>query len=314
MNKLFRYFPLWGPYSKKYAGISKITNHSGQSGSRFDFLTAPAIMGLDIKVPNVTLPSAYHPWLSSKNYSFYSFRHDLEWKDVIYADVSYTKLSDESTLVRTEIVNNGDIVKNFVVNYFASIEFPFDSYTEAVFPQKCDMLKASQYSSYNYAITRPWDEQNADGRKKGVFLDNRFLYGEGLGDRAEKWHMPHKVLRPFGGEKGDSATFSFKLKHKYKNAVLTIRYRTSDIEYIQGKMTGVSYINSKNTAEFLLSGKKIALSACDDLNLFTLDLGEINTDEFKFNLVSCGTGAAEFDFFAICEKEDAEKIQIRIPL
>ena len=120
MNKLFRYFPVWGPYSKKYAGISRITDHEKQKGSRFDFSVAPAVMGFDIKVPNVTLPSAYHPWLCADDYGFYSFRHDLEWKDVIYADVSYTRLSKESTLVRTEIVNNSDLIKNFVINYFAT--------------------------------------------------------------------------------------------------------------------------------------------------------------------------------------------------
>lgn len=271
MNKLFQYFPVWGPYSKKYAGISRITSHEKQKGSRFDFSVAPAVMGFDIKVPNVTLPSAYHPWISSDDYSFYSFRHDLEWKDVIYADVSYTRLSDESTLVRTEIVNNSDLIKNFVVNYFASIEFPFDSFTEASFPEKCDMLKATEYTSYNYAIARPWDQQNADGRKKGVFLDNRFLYGEGLGDRAEKWHMPHRVLKPFGAEKGDRMTFSLSLKHSYENAVLSIRYRTSDIRYVQGKMCGVDYIKSENTATFLLNGKEISLFPTDDLKLAYID-------------------------------------------
>lgn len=311
MNKLFRYFPVWGPYSKKYAGISKITSHNKQNGSRFDFVTVPAIMGLDIKVPNVTLPSAYHPWLCSKDYSFYSFRHDLEWKDVIYADVSYTKLSDESTMVRTEIVNNGDTVKNFVVNYFASEEFPCDFYTEGFFPKKCDFLKATDYTCYNYAITRPWDEQNADGRKKGVFLDNRFLYGEGLGDRAEKWHMPYKILRPFGAEEKDSAFFTMDLKNSYEDAVLTLRYRTSDIKYVKGKMTGVYYINSENTATFLLNGKEISLPPTDDLDFFYVPLGKTEKGKLSLDFISKGTGAAEFDFFAISEKEDISEISVK---
>ena len=311
MNKLFQYFPVWGPYSKKYAGISRITSHEKQKGSRFDFSVAPAVMGFDIKVPNVTLPSAYHPWLSSADYSFYSFRHDLEWKDVIYADVSYTRLSDESTLVRTEIVNNSDLIKNFVVNYFASIEFPFDSFTEASFPEKCDMLKATEYTSYNYAIARPWDQQNADGRKKGVFLDNRFLYGEGLGDRAEKWHMPHRVLKPFGAEKGDRMTFSLSLKHSYENAVLSIRYRTSDIRYVQGKMCGVDYIKSENTATFLLNGKEISLFPTDDLKLAYIDLGGLEAGTLDLTFEGLGKGAAEFDFFAVTEKEDTDKITVK---
>lgn len=311
MTDMFRYFPVWGPYSKKYAGISKITNHKEQTGSRFDFVTVPAIMGFDIKVPNVTLPSAYHPWKCSNDYSFYSFRHDLEWKDVIYADVSYTKLDEHSTLVRTEIVNNSDIIKNFVVNYFASIEFPFDSYTKASFPEKCDVLKATDYVSYNYAIRRPWDEQNADGRKKGEFLDNRFTFGKGLGDRAEKWHMPHRVLKPFGAEEGDKADFSLTLEHEYENAVLAVRYRTSDIRYIQGKMTGVDYITSQNTATFDILGKELSLEPCDELRIAYVKLGRVSKGEFSFSLTGKGTGAAEFDFFAVCEECDKEGITVK---
>ena len=126
MNDKFGCFFGWGPFSKKYAGLSNIAEHEKYSGIRFDLNVTPAISAFDIKVPNVTLPSAYHPWLCNEDYSFYSYRHDLQWKDKVIADVSYTKLTDNSLLVRTEIVNNTDIIKNCVVNYFSSIEYPQD--------------------------------------------------------------------------------------------------------------------------------------------------------------------------------------------
>ena len=308
MNKLASCFPVWGPYSKKYAGISKITNAEKYPVARFDFLTVPAVMGFDIRVPNVTLPSAYHPWLSSPDYSFYSFRHDLEWKDVVYADVSYTRLSENSTLVRTEITNNTDLTKNFVVNYFGSLELPIQKPYEAVLPSKCDFIKATEYTSYNYAIRRPWDEQNADGMKKGVFPDSRFTFGKGLGDRCEKWHMPHKVLKPFGGEKGDCALYNVTLESSYEDAAVVVRYRSSDIHYEQGKQVGVKYIKSENTAEFTVNGKKLALPPSDDMAFAVLNLGEVSKGEFTLCVEGLGTGAAEFDFFALCEKQDAHII------
>lgn len=310
MNNMFDFFPIWGPYSKKYAGISKVTSHPDVSGSRFDFSVAPAISAFDIRVPNVTLPSNYHPWLSSSDYGFYSFRHDLEWKDAVYADVSYTRLDSDSTLVRTEFVNNTDIIKNCVVNYFASIEFPTDSFVKANFPKKCDVIKATDYDEYIYSITRPWDEQNADGRKKGEFLDNRFTFGKGLGDRAEKWHMPHRILKPFGGEKGDFVSFKTILNNSYDDACLVIRYRTSDIEYVQGKMVGVTYVNSSSPASFDVCGQALTLPACDDPQIKTLHLGKLNSGEFSFELTSLGTGAAEFDFFAICEANETAEITV----
>ncbi len=313
MTDKFGLFNGWGPFGKKYAGISRLENHQKLDGVRFDLSVAPAIHAFDIRVPNVTLPSAYHPWLSNEDYSFYSYRHELEWKDRVYADVSYTRLSDESVLVRTEIVNNTELIKDCVVNYFSSLEFPVDSFAELSLPEKCDYTDALSYDTYNYAITRPWDQQSQDGYKKGEFIDKAFVSQKGLGDRAGKWHMPYKVLKPFGGEKGDEVSYTVKLRNSYDNAVLALRYRTSDIFYEQGKQVGVHYINSKNTATFLLNEKTtVDLSPADELRIIYIHLGKLNKDdELKLEFVSLGTGAAEFDFLAVCEGADREKVKVK---
>lgn len=311
MTDKFGAFWSWGPFSKKYAGISRVEEHKKISGVRFDLSVAPAIHAFDIKVPNVTLPSAYHPWLSNEDYSFYCYRYDLKWKDKVYADVSYVKLDRESILIRTEIVNNSELIKDCVVNYFSSIEYPVDSYAQLSLPEKCEYLDALSYDTYNYAITRPWDEQNADGFKKGEFLDKAFVGGKGLGDRAGKWHMPYKVLKPFGGEKGDEVSYTLKVKNDYKNAVLALRYRTSDIYYEQGKQVGVHYINSKNTAEFLLNGKTtVVLTSSDDLRITYIHIGKVDKGELKLKFISLGTGAAEFDFLCLTENWDKDKISV----
>ena len=304
MADMFDYFPKWGPYSKKYAGVSRVVNHREIDGARFDVSVAPAVSGFDIRVPNVTLPSAYHPWESNSDYGYYSFRYELEWKDKVYADVSYVRLDEDSILVRTELVNNSDLIKNFVINYFCSLETPVSSFVKPLLPEKSDFFKATDYSSYTYTVARPWDEQNADGRRKGVFLDNRFVSGTGLGDRAEKWHMPHKVFEPFGGEKGDSASFDLDIRHDYENAVLAVRYRTSAIKYEQGKMVGVTYIPSEKDAAFLVNGKRLTLTHCDEPQIAFLPLGKLEKGCLHLDFASLGEGAAEFDFFAVCENED----------
>lgn len=313
MKDKFGVFWGWGPFSKKYAGISSIAKHKSRQGIRFDLSVAPAVHAFDIKVPNVTLPSAYHPWLCNEDYSFYCYRYELEWKDRVYADVSYTRLTDNSILVRTEIVNNTDIIKDCVVNYFSSIEYPDDAYVVYSLPEKSDFLDACDYDEYNYSITRPWDEQNADGRIKGEFTDKRFTSERGLGDRAEKWHMPHKVLKPFGGEKGDEVKYTFKVENDYENAVLAIRYRTSDIHYEQGKQVGVHYINSENTAVFTInSEKQFSLSPTDELKIAYVELGAITKGDMPIHFVSEGTGAAEFDFLVLCEKQDIDDIRVEL--
>ncbi len=302
-------FPAWGPYGKKYMGISRIADHAFAKGVRFDVTVAPAIFGGDIKVPNATLPSGCHPWRCSSDYSVFTYRHDLEWKDKVYAEVSYVRLDDESTLIRTEIINNSELTQNCVINFFESIEYPNPSYCKLSLPEKCTYNKATEYVSYTYAVTRPWDEQNADGFKKGEFADSRFFDGFGLGDRAGKWHMPHRYLPPFGCEKGDTVSFTINNSQNFENAVLAVRYRTSGIEYIQGKMVGVNVINGNTTASFIMNGNtQLDFEPADDPVIKFFDIGKVDKGDFKITLDALGTGGAEFDFFCICEKADCAKV------
>lgn len=302
-------FPAWGPYGKKYMGISRIADHSFANGVRFDVTVAPAIFGGDIKVPNTTLPSGCHPWRCSDDYSLFTYRYDLEWKDKVYAEVSYVKLDDESTLIRTEIVNNSELIQNCVVNFFESIEYPSPSYCKLSLPEKCAFKNALEYDSYNYAVTRPWDEQNADGFKKGEFADHRFTDGFGLGDRAGKWHMPHRYLPPFGCEKGDNASFTINSDYDFGNAVLAVRYRTSGIRYEQGKMVGVNVTTGDTVSSFIMNSKtRLDFEPTDELKIKYFELGKITKGSSPLSLEAIGTGGIEFDFFCICEKEDSDKI------
>ena len=303
-------FPAWGPYGKKYMGLSRIADHDFANGVRFDFTVAPAIFGGDIRVPNATLPSGCHPWKCSSDYSLVTYRHDLEWKDKVYAEVSYARIDGESTLVRTRIVNNSEIIQNCVINFFQSIEYPSPSYCALSLPEKCVYKNAVEYDSYSYAVTRPWDEENADGFKKGEFADNRFVGGFGLGDRAGKWHMPHRYLPPFGCEKGDTVTLTIKNDYDFENAVLAVRYRTSGIEYIQGKMVGVNVVNGTDTASFMMNGKlQLDFEPTDNPVIRYFELGKLEKGDFEIRLDALGTGGAEFDFFCICEKDDASEIK-----
>lgn len=302
-------FPAWGPYGKKYMGISRIAEHEFAKGVRFDMTVAPAIFGGDIKVPNTTLPSGCHPWRCSPDYSIFTYRHDLEWKDRVYAEVSYVRLTDESTLIRTKIVNNSELIQNCVINFFESIEYPAPAYCKLSLPEKCAFKNALEYNSYSYAVTRPWDEQNADGFKKGEFADHRFTGGFGLGDRAGKWHMPHRYLPPFGCEKGDSVSLTISSGHDFENAVLAVRYRTSGIHYEQGKMVGVNVTTGDTVASFMMNGSvQLDFEPTDEPAIRYFDLGKVSKGDFEIDLEALGTGGAEFDFFCICEKADADKI------
>lgn len=281
-EKMYDRLGKWGPYSKKYSGISRIVDHNTEGGVRFDCVVSPAIENADSRVPNVTVPVGVHPWEAKADYSFYSYRYDLEWKDKVYADVSFTKLTSESVLVRTEFVNNTDIMQICLLNLFSAIEYPNVYATTPVLPEKCIFIKALDYKSYDYNTTRPWDKQVIDAMKKGEFFDDSFTEHKGLGDRDNNRYILPKYPK-LGEEAGDRITYEINGVDAFSNPVLHIRYRTTD----------------NKDSVWKLNGEQITFTKADDFNIFTT---KINTGNIE--LVSCGTGEIEFDFLVVTEENE----------
>ena len=86
------YLPDWGPYSKKYMGVSRACEDGQIPGARFDLVVFPTLANSGVPVPNVTVPSNYHPWQAAADLRYYSYRYDLEWKDQCYAEVSFSQM------------------------------------------------------------------------------------------------------------------------------------------------------------------------------------------------------------------------------
>lgn len=291
MKKMQKIMPLWGPYSKKYSGISRITDHE-EKGVRFDLVVSPAVSNTNTCPPNVTIPVGVHPWTAKADYSHYAYRCDLEWKDKIYADVSFTKLTDESVLVRTQIFNNSDLPQNCLVNFFSALEFPSKYKTTVSLPEKCVFKKALDYVTYDYHTRRPWDEQVMDAMHKGEFFDDAFTQHRGLGDRDNNRYILQKFPK-FGEEAGDSVSYVFDGVSDFENPVLTVRYQTT----------------SEKDSAFTLNGEPVVFPATQNglqTVQFPMPRPKGNTVTLKFE--SCGTGGVELDFLAVTEKKDAAKI------
>ena len=279
MADSYKKMPLWGAYSKKYMGLSRIIENLHDMGARFDFTIHPTLWNSSTPVPNVTVPSAYHLWQCNEDFSYYSYRYELLWKDMVYADVSFSKIDDESYLARICINNNTDLKQNAVINLFSSLEFPSAKDIELILPEKSKVINAVDYESFNYVNKRPWDEQNPDGLFKGTFRDRDFWGRSGLGDRFENNHVHYRFFKPFGEEKGDSVSYRISAEG-FENPVFAIRYRTT----------------SGTAAEFECSGKKYYFEPSDELRVDYFEFTE--NPEF----ISLGRGGIELDFLAVVEK------------
>lgn len=287
MTKEIVKMPVWGPYSKKYMGISKIINELADVGARFDFSVHPTLWNSSTPVPNVTVPSNYHLWNCKSDYTYYSYRYELMWKDQVYADVSYSKICDDTYLMRCELFNNTPLDQNCILNIFGALEFPYPTYCDIVAPDKCVIKKANHYTEYSYAVPRPWDEENPDGMFKGMFSDKEFFMGKGLGDRCENYHVHFLNLKPFGCEKGDKVSYVLAVEENaFDNPVIAVRYKTV----------------TDGDAKFTMNGDEVCFKHSEKLTFTYLPFAK------QFTLESLGTAGIELDFIAVINEADKEKL------
>ncbi|MGN0521968.1 MAG: MGH1-like glycoside hydrolase domain-containing protein [Eubacterium sp.] len=281
--------PLWGPYSKKYMGISRIIEELADAGARFDFSIHPTLWNSATPVANVTVPSNYHLWNCKSDYTYYSYRYELMWKDQVYADVSFSKINSESYLMRCEFVNNTSLTQNCILNVFGALEFPYPTYCTVNSPERCLIKKANDYTEYSYAVPRPWDEENPDGMFKGMFADKNFYLGKGLGDRCSNDHVHFLNLKPFGCEQGDKVSYELNASD-FINPVIAVRYRTV----------------TDGDAEFNMNGEKAVFPHSENLTFAYLPYAD------KFTLESLGSAGIEFDFLAVIEENEKDLLTTKI--
>lgn len=282
--------PVWGPYSKKYMGISRVMESLADVGGRYDFSVHPTLWNSSTPVPNVTVPSSYHLWNCKSDYSYFSYRYELMWKDMVYADVSFSKINDEAYLMRCEFVNNTELSQNCILNIFAALEFPYPTYCKVSTPEKCVLKTANDYADYSYAVPRPWDNENPDGMFKGMFADKDFYLGKGLGDRCENYHVHFLNLKPFGCEKGDRVSYSIKADN-FKSPVIALRYRTVT--------DGDGRFDMKSDEE---EYRNIIFPHSDDLTFIYLPYMD------DFTLESLGGAGVELDFLAVIESGEEDRL------
>lgn len=280
--------PDWGPYSKKYMGISKVIREGRMEALRFDLVVHPTLENCSIPVPNLTFPANFHPWEAASDLSYYAYRYELEKRDEVYADIAFVRLSEDAVLVRTEFVNHSPVGQNVVLNYFASLEAPFPTVCKANQPEKCVLKNCSDYETLTFAKPRPWEHLNPDGLRKGVFFDPRFYDNRGVGDRAL---APEYVSHPpFGTEPGDTITLTLEVPETYKNAVLHVRgHAMAQTAQLKAELF---HRGAPLLTENVTFGKELSLSA--------IPVGRVEAGTLTLTLTGTGSGA-ELDFAALTE-------------
>jgi hypothetical protein len=286
--------PAWGPYSKKYNGISHIPDIT--SGIRFDLSVFPGYFRHRVTVPHTQWESGYHPWEAAPRLDYFSYRYELEWKDQVYCDMAFFPWQEDeqqARVVRCEFVNNTSRPQHTVLHYMAYLDFPpLKAYSEeALIP--CDVhlppgavwIDALDYHDLQFATPRPSDTLVYDGWTRGEVQKHGFVNGSGIGTG-------------FGADAGDRVSYSLSLPAPLSGGLLLVRYRATE-----GQVT----FNANG-----LPFDQVAFPQTKDFALLPIELGAVPSGHLVFELVSQGGAALEMDGFVLLEAAQLAEVDFSL--
>lgn len=279
----------WGPYTKRYMGISHIPDVS--AGLRFDLSVFPGLYRRSVNVPTVLWESGYHPWAAAPDLSYFSHRHEVVWKDQVYCDVAFCRLDETAALIHCTCANRTEEPYNLVLHYMASLHFPpiqTNSF-EVLQPSYIDLppgalwVNSLDYETLHYARFDPRANLVYDGHRRGEVRAHGFVDGTALGEG-------------FGANEGDFVTYHLTAPDDIIDARLLLRYR----------------MPARTASRFALSGlveTEITLEGRGELELHEVEIGIIDQGENELTLTAHGNAAIKLDGFVLVTGENAEQVR-----
>ncbi len=166
----------WGPFSKHLAGVSHIEND--EKGELLEFCVFPAQYRGALQLPMEVYQCNHYPWYAREDLKFFTYRFELEWKDQVYADVSYWVKDDKTVWMRAECVNNTEMCQNLSLHTLVNRYRPDMVYAKgtavAVDPLAYDKLELCTENRLS-GLT-------PDGKLVGEVLGAKFVNAHALGD------------------------------------------------------------------------------------------------------------------------------------
>lgn len=257
----------WGPYSKRYAGISHIEDV--KSGMRFDFSVMPGFYRGTMLVPNVLFESSYFPWKINPEMTRITYRYQLEWKDRVYVDVTYKVIDNSQVLVEAKCVNNTGAFQNLNLNHVAYIDYS-ETYPEIrpTHSENLTWVNAIDYSSAEPATKDARYNLVYDGWKRFEERSSNSIDGSLL-------------AKNFGRNKGDKVVYRIDIPKGKENGSVCFRYRvrpSGRANFVAGGLLDTMLV-FRGTGEFNML--KIPYSAKNGRN--SLELTSEGGDSFELD-------------------------------
>lgn len=282
----------WGPYSKRYAGISHIPDM--QAGLRFDVSVMPGYYRNRQFIPHVLFESSYYPWDINPAMDRITYRYEMEWKDRVFTDVTYHVLDENRTLVEMRCVNQTATNQNLVLNLMAYIDYereqPRNEIAKDQIWQKMT-IEGQQpwYKATDYIVNeseRKYPQYNLvyDGWKRNEEATPESLSGFVLG-------------KGFGKEKGDRVVYQVNILPGREKGVIGFRHHTPSNKTATFQLKGLV------DGELILKGQGKYVFAeipyvCKSPGIYRLEL------------TSEGSSETALDGFLLRSEEEMKELKI----
>jgi hypothetical protein len=265
------------------------------AGLRFDLSAFPALYRRSVvSIPNVTWESGYHPWEAAPDLSYFCHRHEILWKDQLYCDIAFCRLSEETVLIRYSCINATSERQSLTLHYMASLHFPprRTNDNEPIRPSRVELPAGAiwtdglAYEEVHYARFDPRAALTWDGQIRGESRQHGFVDGQGLG-------------QGFGETAGDSVTYRMAVPQAMTDARLLLRYRLAKGAALRLQLSGI--VNSD-----------VELSGSGELSLIEAPVSDTRPGDTSLTLTSCGGSEIEIDGLVLAPAADDGAI--RFPL
>ena len=247
----------WGPYSKRYVGISHIPDI--QAGIRFDFSVMPGYYRNRQLVPHVLFESSYYPWDINSSMNRITYRYEMEWKDRVFTDVTYYILDEHQTLVSMHCVNNTTTNQNLVLNLMAYIDYEIEQ-PQFKIPKDLDIQwhNATEYISNESAHKSPQYNLVYDGWKRNEMRTAQSLSGFVIG-------------KGFGKNKGDKIIYEVNILPGKEKGMIGFRYNTPKGKTSTFQIKGITEkrLELQGTGEYSIA---LVPYTCKESGKYTLEL------------------------------------------
>ena len=273
----------WGPYSKRYAGISHIADMD--KGIRFDFSVMPGYYRNRQLVPHVLFESSYYPWNINPAMDRITYRYELEWKDRVYTDVTYYVLDEDRTLVGVRCVNNTDIHQNLVLNQMAYIDYP-EAHPQVVASGSSQLrwYNAIDYVENESVQKSPQYRLVYDGWQRNEERSAQSLDGSILG-------------RGFGRNIGDRLAYLVKILPRQETGVISFRFKVTKGE--------TALLHLKGLIE-----KPVELKGTGEFSFLSVPYHCTKTGEYRLELISGSTVGVSLDGFFVGGADEIKDLKI----